>query len=123
MKVFGIPERRALGLGVIAGLGVLGVSCATPALALTISNVDPKPHTVTVTAGSDAKELTIEPDKNVEAECGSGCKIKLENGEIYEMKGGETVSIDGGVIFVDASPDANDKDLPDIDPDAEQPPH
>jgi hypothetical protein len=123
MRVFGIPERGALGRGVIAGLGVLAVIGASPALALTISNVDPKPHTVTVTAGGDAKELTIEPDKNVEAECGSGCKIKLENGEIYEMKGGETLSIDGGVIFVDASPDANDKDLPDIDPDAEQPPH
>jgi hypothetical protein len=118
MRVFGIPERRALGRGVLVGLGVLGVIGVSPALALTISNVDPKPHTVTVTAGSDAKELTIEPDKNIEADCGTGCKIKLENGEVYDFKGGEAVSIEGGVIFVDSSPDADAANAPDIDPDA-----
>jgi hypothetical protein len=28
----------------------------------------------------------------------------LENGELYEMSGGEQVSIEGGVIFVDVAP-------------------
>ena len=41
--------------------------CAVPAQALTISNIDPKPHNVTVIAGSDSKELTVEPEKQVDA--------------------------------------------------------
>jgi len=102
----------------IAGLGVLGVICATPAFALSILNVDPDPHTITVTVGSDTKQLTLAPEKEVDAPCGDGCKVKLENGEEYDLKGGEAVSIEDGVIFVDSSPDANAEDAPDIDPDA-----
>jgi hypothetical protein len=102
----------------IAGLGALGLLYAGAAQALTISNVDPDPHTITVTAGSDSKQLTIAPEKEVDAPCGDGCKVKLENGEEYELKGGEAVSIEDGVIFVDSSPDADIGDAPDIDPDA-----
>jgi len=100
-----------------AALGALVLLCAGPASALTISNIDAKPHTVTVTAGSDSKELTIDPAKNVDVPCSDGCKVKLENGDVYELKGGETVSIEDGVIYVDHSPDADIKDIPDIDPD------
>jgi hypothetical protein len=102
----------------IAALGVLGLLYDGPAQALTIVNVDPDPHTITVTVGSDSKELTIAPEKEVDAPCGDGCKVKLENGEAYDLKGGEAVSIEDGAIFVDASPDADDNDAPDIDPDA-----
>jgi len=77
---------------------------ALPAEALTISNVDPDPHTITVTVDSDSKELTIEPQTEVEPPCDKGCKVELENGEQYEMKGDESVSIEDGVIFVDAAP-------------------
>ena len=85
----------------ILGLGVLGFLFAPPAQALTISNIDPEPHTVTIKAGSDSTELTIAPDTAVEPACAGGCTIELENGEQYEMKGGEEASIEGGVIFVD----------------------
>jgi len=102
----------------IAGLGALGLLYAGSAQALTISNVDPDPHTITVTVGSDSKQLTIAPEKEVDAPCGDGCKVKLDNGEEYDLKGGEAVSIEDGVIFVDSSPDANIGDAPDIDPDA-----
>lgn len=78
----------------IAGLGVLGVICATPAFALSILNVDPDPHTITVTVGSDTKQLTLAPEKEVDAPCGDGCKVKLENGEEYDLKGGEAISIE-----------------------------
>jgi hypothetical protein len=44
----------------------------------------------------------IEPQKTVEAPCVSGCTLELDNGEIYEMKGGEQAAIEGGVLFVDA---------------------
>jgi hypothetical protein len=84
------------------GLGVLGICLAPPAQALTISNTDTDPHTVIVKAGSDSTELIVEPDKAVDAPCASGCTLELENGELYEMKGGEEVSIEGGIMFVDS---------------------
>lgn len=104
-----------------AALGAFALLCAVPAQALTISNIDPKPHKVTVIAGSSSNEVTVEPEKQVDAPCSDGCKVKLENGDEYELKGGETVSIEDGVLFVDHSPDADVKDIPDIDPDAPPP--
>jgi hypothetical protein len=101
----------------VASLGVMALLSTGPARALTISNIDLKPHTVTITAGSDSKQLTIESEKEVDAPCSDGCKLKLENGDVYELKGGETVSIEDGVMYVDHSPDSDVKDIPDIDPD------
>jgi hypothetical protein len=100
-------------------LGLSSLVAISPAEALTISNSDPQAHTITVTAGNDTKELTVAPDQDVDAACADGCKVKLENGEEYDLKGSEEVSIEGGVIFVDSSPDADDEDLPDVDPDAD----
>ena len=94
-------------IAAILGLGVLGFLIAPPAQALTISNIDPKPHTVTVKAGSDSAELTIAPDTAVEPACASGCTIVLENGELYDMTGGEQASIEGGVLFIDVAPGAS----------------
>jgi hypothetical protein len=88
----------------ILGLSVLGLFMAFPAQALTISNTDAKPHTLTVKAGSDSKELTIEPQKSAEPACEPSCTIVIENGEQYELQGGEEVSIEDGVVFVDAVP-------------------
>lgn len=89
-------------IATILGLGVLGMFLASPAQALTISNTDGDAHTVTVKTGGDSTELVVEPQKAVDVPCASGCTIELENGEIYEMSGGEEVSIEGGIIFVDA---------------------
>ena len=99
-------------------LGALALLCAFPAQALTISNIDAKAHKVTVIAGGASTDVTVEPEKQVDPACTGGCKVKLENGEEYELKGGETVSIEDGVLFVDHSPDADVKDIPNIDPDA-----
>ena len=88
----------------ILGLGALALLFALPAEALTISNSDPKPHTVKVKSGSDSTELTIAPEKSVEPACQSGCTIELESGDIYEMKGGEEASIESSALFVDAVP-------------------
>jgi hypothetical protein len=106
------------GLGIVTGFSALSVISAAPAFALSIANMDADPHTMTVTVGGAAKQLTVDPNKGVQADCGSGCKIKLENGEEYDFKGTETISIEGGTIFVDSSPDADDKDAPNLDPDA-----
>ncbi len=88
----------------ILGLGAVAMLFALPAEALTISNADPKPHTVTVKSGSDSSDVTIAPNQAVQPTCQSGCTIKLENGDIYEMKGGEETSIESGALFVDAVP-------------------
>jgi hypothetical protein len=94
----------------ILGLGVVGMFFALPAQALTISNTDPDPHTITVKTGTDSTELTIEPETAVEPPCQAGCTVELENGEQYEMHGGEEVSIESGVIFVDTAPGSEDDD-------------
>jgi hypothetical protein len=101
-----------------AALGALVLLCTAPAQALTVSNIDPDPHTITVTAAGSSKELTVEPQKEVDAPCSEGCKVKLENGEEYELEGGDTVSIEDGVIFIDHSPDSDAEDVPNVDPDA-----
>ena len=93
---------------------VAGAMFALPAFALTISNSDPDPHTITVTAGTDTKEVTIAPDQQVEPVCAEGCVVELDNGEQYQMTGNEQVSIEDGVIFVDSAPGNGDaEDFPD----------
>ena len=88
----------------ILGLGVLGLFSALPAQALTISNIDPDPHTVTIKAGGNSTELTIAPQAVVEPACEPNCTVELENGEQYEMEGGEEVAIEDGILFVDDVP-------------------
>ena len=101
-----------------AALGTAVLLCTASAHALTISNLDAKPYKITVIAGGSSNEVTVEPEKQVEPECSGGCKVKLESGDEYELKGGETVSLEDGALFVDHSPDADVKDIPNIDPDA-----
>ena len=98
-------------IATVLGLGVLGIFLAPPAQALTVSNIDPDPHTITVKAGSDSSKVVVEASKAVEPACASGCTIELENGERYEMKGGEEVSIEGGIMFVDAVPENENLDV------------
>ena len=99
-------------LGGVLIASVAGFVFTHSASALTISNEDPDPHTITVTAGTDTKQITVEPDQQVDAVCAEGCTVTLDNDEQYQMQGGETVSIEDGVIFVDAAPgsDADDGD-------------
>ena len=94
----------------LIGLGVLGVLFAVPAEALTITNTDPDPHTITVKVGGDSKDFKIEPQTAVDPPCDKGCTVELESGEQYEMQGGEEVSIEDGVIFVDSTPGNGDDD-------------
>lgn len=92
----------------IFGLLVLGMLFAVPAEALTITNTDPDAHTITVKTGGDSKDFKVEPQTAVEPPCDKGCTVELESGEQYEMQGGEEVSIEDGVIFVDATPGGDD---------------
>jgi hypothetical protein len=92
----------------ILSLGALGVLFALPAEALTISNMDADSHTITVSVNGGSKELTVEPQAQVDAPCDKGCTISLDSGEQYEMKGGESASIEDGTLFVDSAPDEGD---------------
>jgi hypothetical protein len=98
----------AMRVAKLIGLGVLGMLFAVPAEALTITNSDPDAHTITVKTGSDSKDFKIESQKAVEPPCDKGCTVTLESGEQYEMQGGEEVSIEDDVIFVDATPGEGD---------------
>jgi hypothetical protein len=102
--------ERAIAMRVakLLGLGVLGMFFAVPAEALTITNTDPDPHTITVKTGGDSKDFKIEPQTAVDPPCDKGCTVELESGEQYEMQGGEEVSIEDGVIFVDSTPGGDD---------------
>jgi hypothetical protein len=82
------------------GLVLLGLLSALPAQALTITNTDQDPRTITVKAGGASNALTIEAGKAAEPKC-KPCTIELENGELYELEGGEDLVIEDGVIFVD----------------------
>jgi hypothetical protein len=92
----------------ILGLGMVGALFALPAEALTISNTDADSHTITVTVNGDSKELTIEPQAEVDAPCDKGCTVGLDTGEQYEMKGDESASIEDGTLFVDSAPSAQE---------------
>jgi hypothetical protein len=88
----------------ILSFGAFAALLALPAEALTISNTDVDSHTITVTTNGDNKELTVEPQAEVDAPCDKGCTIGLDSGEQYEMKGDESASIEGGTLFVDSAP-------------------
>ena len=88
----------------ILSFGAFAALLALPAEALTISNTDVDSQTITVTTNGDNKELTVEPQAEVDAPCDKGCTIGLDSGEQYEMKGDESASIEGGTLFVDSAP-------------------
>ena len=92
----------------LLSLGVAGALFALPAQALTISNTDADSHAITVTVNGDSKELTIEPQAQVDAPCDKGCTVALDSGEEYEMKGDESASIEDGTLFVDSAPSAQE---------------
>jgi hypothetical protein len=87
---------------------------ALPAKALTISNTDSDSHTITVTINGDSKDLTVEPQAEVDPPCDKGCTVGLESGEQYEMKGDESASIEDGTLFVDSAPSAEEDDGTDV---------
>ena len=88
----------------ILSFGAFAALLALPAEALTISNMDADSHTITVTVNGNNKELTVEPQAEVDAPCDKGCTIGLDSGEQYEMKGDESASIEDGTLFVDSAP-------------------
>jgi len=103
-------------IAAVLALGVLGIVLAASAQALTISNADDDAHTVIIKTGGESTELVVEPQKAVEAACASGCTVELENGEIYEMHGGEEAAIEGGILFVDAVPGEDNDDTAALPP-------
>lgn len=104
-KLLGIAIRgTAMKLGLTFGILLAFALLAEPAVALTILNSDAAAHNLKVTAGSETKQVTVAPNQQLENVCSGACLIELENGEQYQLNGGESVSIDGNALFVDSAP-------------------
>jgi hypothetical protein len=108
----------------VLGLGLMAAVFALPAEALTITNTDPDPATIKVIIGDNSKEITIQPDAKVEPTCDKGCIVELDNGDQYQMQGGEGASIEAGMLFYDSVPGIDDEASPaDVpNPDKSTPP-
>ncbi len=98
-----ISALSPTGLALSLSLAVL--LAASSAHALTITNQDSDAHKVKIIKGNDNKELTIASQAKADADCKGGCIVELEDsGDKYDMKGPESISIQDGVIYVDADP-------------------
>jgi hypothetical protein len=89
-------KHSLLGLAVAASF-----VAATEAQALSITNRETTPQTLTVMAGDNKDVVTIDPEQAVEGICNAGCVIQLKNGDEYEFEGTEIVSMEDGALFLD----------------------
>ena len=101
---------RAHELSVIAALVFVGVSLATPAAAVSVTNRDDKEHRITVLEedGSKKIEHVLKPNQVLENICLKGCIIRLNDSEEdeYELvEGTEVVSIEDGYLYYDQPED------------------
>ena len=101
---------RAHELPVIAALVFVGVSLATPAAAVSVTNRDDKEHRITVVEEDGAKKIEhiLKPNQVLENICLKGCIIRLNDSEEdeYELvEGTEVVSIEDGYLYYDQPED------------------
>ncbi len=101
---------RAHELPVIAALVFVGVSLATPAAAVSVTNRDDKEHRITVVEEDGAKKIehVLKPNQVLENICLKGCIIRLNDSEEdeYELvEGTEVVSIEDGYLYYDQPED------------------
>ncbi len=97
---------RLAGLAAFAASFTLATALAAgSAQALTIKNEDAKAQKLEVTEGKSAKPLTVPPQQTVTAGCNGGCTVKIvSNGDEYDFKGPEAISIQDNVIYTDVDP-------------------
>lgn len=79
------------------------VSAGQPALAVTLTNRDAKPHLIEVQFKSSRRAHELAPGKSLSGFCPEGCIVRLnESAEHdFELEGTERVSIEGGLIYYD----------------------
>jgi len=81
-------------------------SISQEAAAATVINRDTQARTLKIGTGSDAQSVILQPGATSGAICPKGCIIELVGvaGGSYEIEGGDTVSIEEGLIYYDDAP-------------------
>ena len=89
----------------LVAAGLLSAFTVAPAMALTITNVDPQAHTLTVVENGVTETLTLGPSEFREGLCRTTCSIQVgdtaPDGVTYEPT--DIVSIEDGEIYLDGS--------------------
>lgn len=74
------------------------------AFAITLTNRDTADQKLIVIEGDKQSELVIKAGEKLEL-CQKSCVIRLPDGEDYEFEGGELVSLEEGLLFLDTPDD------------------
>jgi hypothetical protein len=70
------------------------------AFAITLTNRDAADQKLIIIEGDKQSETVIKPGEKLEL-CQKSCVIRLPDGEDYEFDGGEIVSLEEGLLFLD----------------------
>jgi hypothetical protein len=76
--------------------------------AITLTNRDTADQKLVVIEGDKQSETIIKAGEKLEL-CQKSCVIRLPDGEDYEFDGGEIVSLEEGLLFLDNPEDQNKK--------------
>jgi hypothetical protein len=74
--------------------------------AITLTNRDRADQKLVVIEGDKQSETVIKAGEKLEL-CKKSCVIRLPDGEDYEFDGGEIVSLEEGLLFLDNPEDQN----------------
>ncbi len=74
------------------------------ASAITLTNRDTADQTLIIIEGDKQNERVIKAGEKLEL-CEKSCVIRLPDGEDYEFDGAEIVSLEEGLLFLDAPDD------------------
>lgn len=98
---------------------IVGVLISCPAMAVSITNRDDRPHKVTIVDGTKETSHTLLPQGVLEGVCLAPCVLRLNDSadDEYELEGTEVVSIEDGFLYYDGA-----DPTPDTTPPATKPP-
>jgi hypothetical protein len=86
-------------------LALAFAALAMPAHAITLTNRDTVDQKLTIIEGDKQTEQTVKAGDKVEL-CTQGCVIRMPDAESYEFDGKEVVSLEEGLLFLDAVEEA-----------------
>lgn len=78
----------------------------TGSFAITLTNRDTTDQKLIIIEGDKQNERVIKVGEKLEL-CEKSCVIRLPDGEDYEFDGGEIVSLEEGLLFLDNPDDQN----------------
>lgn len=76
------------------------VFAAGSANAVTMTNMDSRPHKLTIVEGDATKTVEIAPNERLENLCASRCEVSLEGDpDPYELESADIVQIEDGQLY------------------------